>query len=117
MPGDQKVFVQVSQNTPEPQLLTPKQLGKGKYKRSLCFRYFVRACVWALPIKQIKESKVVCTDVSYTEGGWNLFGEIFLSLQRQVDLLVPLLQNSVLSPQTPHVQPGSKSSTQDITVL
>lgn len=61
MPGDQKVFVRVSQNTPEPQLLTPKQLGKGKYKRSLCFRYFVRACVCALPIKQIKESKVACT--------------------------------------------------------
>lgn len=113
MPGDQMVFVQVPQNTPESQLLMAQAAGKGKYKCSLCYRYFLRACVWALQIKQIK---VVLPHLSYTEGGWNPFGEIFLPLQRQVDLLVTLLPSPVLSPQTPHVQPGPKSSTQDITV-
>lgn len=97
-----------------PSCSQPKELGKEKSKCSLCHRYFVRACVWALQIKQVKGSKVVHPHFSYTEGGWNLFGDIFTSLQRQLDLPVPLLQSPVLSPQTP---PAPKSSTQDITVL
>lgn len=63
MHGDQMIFVQVPQNIPEPQLPWPKLLFKGKYKCSLCSRYFVRSCVWVLQKKkkttQVKESKVV----------------------------------------------------------
>lgn len=100
------VFVQVPQNIPEPRLPTAQEVGEREVQMFFVLQYFVRACVWVLQIRQIKESKVVCPHLSYREGGWNPLGEIFTSLQKQVDLLVPLLQSPVLSLQTPRVQPG-----------
>lgn len=47
----------------------PRKLRKGKYKCSLCYRYFVKACVWVLQIRQIRESEVVFPHLSYREGG------------------------------------------------
>lgn len=115
MPGDQKVIVQVSQNTPEPQLLMAQAVGGKEVQMLSVLQVFCESL--CLGLANQTDQGVQGGLHSSTEGGWNLFGEIFTSLQRQVDLLAPLPQSPVLSPQTPHVQPGPKSSTQDITVL
>lgn len=110
------LFVQVPQSTPEPQLLTAQAVGERAVKMFSVLQVFCESLCLCLA-NQTGQGVQGGLPSSNTEGRWNLFGEIFTSLQRQLDLLVPLLQSPVLSPQIPHVQPAPKSSTQDITVL
>lgn len=95
----------------------PKLLFKGKYKCSLCYRHFVRACVWVLQKKQVKESGVVHPHLSHIEDGWNLFGVV--TSRGRWTCMSPSCKAHVRqeSPlQTPLVLPGPKPNTQETTV-
>lgn len=98
MPGDQMVFVQVPQNIPESQLLTAQAAGGREAQMFLVLQVFCNSLCLGLANQTDQGDS---PHLSYTEGGWNLLGEIFPSPEAGGPACAPPAKTRALPPNSP----------------